>query len=79
MVGKALDHVTGVAQAFFDDVANVLVLGDVKDVIALSAALHQAGEAKLREMLRNSRRLRPDMTRELVDGVFAVQERPQDP
>ena len=57
-------RVVSVKQRLLSEATHMLVLGQVEDLHAFPSRPHQAGETKLGEVLRDRRRLRPNMLRE---------------
>ena len=78
MVTSARDEVVGLQQRFRRQTLDVLVLRRIENAIAVAAGADGAGETKLCKMLRHRRRTRSHVSRQLGDGVFAVQEGPDD-
>src|SRR5580704_3602092 len=60
-------HVVGVTQHLLHQAAHVGVVDDVVDPRALPAAADETGQAQLRQVLRDGRRLRPHHLGQLVD------------
>ena len=55
------NEMVGMEQRFLDEVANMLVVGDVEDVVALTAGSHQSRQAQLGQVLGDRRGLGTDV------------------
>lgn len=79
MMHTAGNDVVGVQQRLPCQTFDVLVVEGVEDAVAVAAHLYQLGQAELGQMLGHRRRASTDVVGELVDGVLAMQQRPDDP
>lgn len=59
-------------EGFVDEPADVTVIGQIEDVVAVAPGPHQPAEPQLGQVLGHRCRLGADMLSEAVDRVLAV-------
>lgn len=75
IAAEVLDMKQGFGREPFD----VVVVRSVVDPVAIATYRDNPGETQLRKMLRHRRRRHAHMLCQTTDGVFAMQQRPNDP
>ena len=78
-MGRAADEVIGMLQRLVGQRLDVIVLHRVEDLVAVAPGSNETSKPQLREVLRDRRRPHPDVVSELVHGMLAMKQRPDDP
>ena len=78
VMGHVADQVVDVEERLFSELADVRVLGRVERLCSFPPDCHQPGQSQLRQVLRNAGRVHPQVVRQLVHRVLAMQQGPDD-
>jgi len=79
VIRKVKHDMLDVGDCLFHKAPNVGVLDQIKDSISIPTTTHESCQAQLGEVLRHRCCIHADVIRQLVDGVLAMEQHPNDP